>query len=124
MRFVTAIRSAFRRFKRGTRPSEPGGRDHRIKSTEGSSQPISLPLGEGGLPGGLPGSQEIRVLASYLAALVPADSSMPLIRSKDYTGAHELCGYHEAIQTLRDIADNVDAANEEAQAQATQGTSL
>lgn len=124
MRFVTAMLNAFRRFRRGTPASVTRLRGQRIKSAEGSSQPISLPLEEGELPANLPGSQEIRQLADYLAALVPADSALSLVRAKDYTAAHELSGYHEAIQTLRDIADNVDAANEEAQAQATQGASL
>ncbi|SEJ85086.1 hypothetical protein SAMN03159494_03574 [Achromobacter sp. NFACC18-2] len=124
MRFVTAMLNAFRRFKSGTKKSAPGGQSHRIKCPDGSSQPISLILGEGELPPNLPGSQEIRTLAAYLASLVPADSALALVQAKDYTGAHELSGYHEAIQALRDIADNVDAANEEAQAQATQGTSL
>jgi hypothetical protein len=67
-----------------------------------------------GLPPGLPGSAEIRRLADVLAYQYPLDSVHPLIQAKDYTACHELAGFHEAITTLRDIADNVDAVNEEA----------
>jgi hypothetical protein len=71
------------------------------------------------LPPGLPGSLEIRRLADVLAVQCPADAVHALVQAKDYTGCHELTGFHEAIQALRDLADNVDAANEEA-AQAAQ----
>ncbi|MDM0006457.1 hypothetical protein QTI51_09545 [Variovorax sp. J22G73] len=50
-------------------------------------------------------------MAAYLTHLVPAESVHSLIQARDYTAAHELTGYHEAILALRDIADNVDAAN-------------
>ncbi|WP_325341623.1 hypothetical protein [Xylophilus sp.] len=42
---------------------------------------------------------------------MPLTDITTLVGARDYTAAHELTGFHEAIQSLRSIADDVDAAN-------------
>jgi len=61
------------------------------------------------------------LIASYLEYLCPVDSVHALIQARDYTSAHELTGYHEAITQIRVLADEVDAVNEQAQAAAQRG---
>jgi hypothetical protein len=52
------------------------------------------------------------VLADYLNFLTPAEDALALVRARDYTAAHELAGFHEALSVIRDIADQVDKAND------------
>jgi hypothetical protein len=45
----------------------------------------------------------------------PAAAALDLIRVKDYTAAHELVGAHDAIQAIYTLADDLDAAQADAE---------
>lgn len=76
---------------------------------------------EGKLPVDLPDSGGLRLTADYLEFLIPAADALALVRARDYTAAHELAGVHEAIQTIRDIADQLDDLNRDTAIQESQG---
>lgn len=125
MQFAEKIKRGWQACKRGigTWLKAASGQPRRSKQTH-SDGPIPYDSRSSlekwmeqpdGLPPGLPGSAEIRRLADVLAVQCPLESVHSLIQVKDYTACHELAGFHEAIQSLRDLADNVDAANEEAE---------
>lgn len=119
--FVERIKLGWRAFRAGTKTSAeavpPRNKDaHNDDAIPMSTRETLEKWTEDpdGLPPGLPGSAEIRRIADVLAHQCPVDAVHALIQAKDYTACHELAGFHEAIQTLRDIADNVDAVNDEA----------
>lgn len=129
MKFVSAIRSAWRACKAGishyfearyvlgwkllaTAPegNKPPQSDAGPNSISKDSQRFSET--DDRLPLGIPGSYELRVLADYLNFLTPAEDALALVRARDYTAAHELAGFHEALTAIRGIADQVDKAND------------
>jgi hypothetical protein len=81
------------------------------------SRPISLLdyPDDSGLPAGLPSPESIRRLAAHLALQCPVDEALSLAHRKEYPLIHELAGFHDAVQTLQAIADQLDAAEREAQ---------
>ena len=68
------------------------------------------------IPVNCPSSPDLRTLAFWLSTQFPAAAALDLIRVKDYTAAHELVGAHDAISALRTLADDLDAAQADAEA--------
>lgn len=68
-----------------------------------------------GLPVGLPSPTELRILAAHLAESLPAVEALDLARRKEYPLIHELAGYHDALDSIRGIADTLEQAELEAQ---------
>lgn len=95
----------------------------RNKHTQYDAGPISIKrYQEGALPDDLPDTAGLRATADYLEHLLPASDALALVRARDYTGAHELAGIHEAISTIRQWADEMDEINR--QQEATQAPAL
>lgn len=67
------------------------------------------------IPVNCPSSPDLRVIAFWLSEHFPAAAALDLIRVKDYTAAHELVGAHDAIQAIRTLADDLDAAQADAE---------
>lgn len=66
------------------------------------------------LPAGLPSPTELRTLAQHLDDQMPAAEALGLVKRKEYPLIHELAGFHEAIDAIRALADELDALEAEA----------
>lgn len=99
---------------------EPFLRRTASNSAQGRGDPISLRLlgsqgeDEGDIPANCPSPTDLRTVGSWLARQYPLESLLDLIRSKDYTAAHELTGAHDAIQAIFQLADDLDEAQRDA----------
>lgn len=62
------------------------------------------------IPVNCPSSPDLRTIAFWLSTHFPAAAALDLVRAKDYHAAHELVGAHDAIQAIRTLADDLDAA--------------
>lgn len=109
-------------FRRGTRTSGAksvaanGLREAAINSTE-SERTLREAEEPRDIPVDCPSSPDLRTIATWLSTHFPADAALVLIRAKDYTSAHELVGAHDAIQAIRTLADDLDAAQADAEAE-------
>ncbi|PPE71470.1 hypothetical protein IS481_12030 [Caldimonas thermodepolymerans] len=77
---------------------------------------------DSGLPSGLPAPSALRILAAHLAAQLPTEEALSLVKRKEYPLIHELAGYHEAVDAINAIAEQLEEAAREAQK--AQGLSL
>lgn len=68
------------------------------------------------LSSGLPSPSEIRALVAYFRRDMADSDVTALVRTKDYTAAHELAGYLNCLEDLEDLAQ----AMEDETAQNTQ----
>lgn len=105
---VVATLRGWMGFRSGIRTSAPAGKSKSTQSDDGSNvEPIDIPVD-------CPSTPDLRIVAAWLASHFPAAAALDLVRAKDYTAAHELVGAHDAIQAILTLADDVDAAQEDA----------
>jgi hypothetical protein len=75
-----------------------------------TDEPLEIPVN-------CPSSPDLRTIAFWLSSHFPAAAALDLVRAKDYPAAHELVGVHDAIQAIRTLADDLDAAQADAEAE-------
>jgi len=73
---------------------------------------------ESGIPANLPSPRELRVLALHLEQTMPPTEALSLAQAKRYELIHELAGYHDAIASIRNVADVLEEAERTAQDEA------
>lgn len=72
------------------------------------------------IPANCPSSTDIRTIGSWLLSQFPLPAAVDLIHAKDYTAAHELVGAHDAILAVFQLAEDLDAAQRDADAAQTE----
>lgn len=113
MKFVAQMRRRWANFRSGIAafvgrrtPEKPPHSDADPKPLRGRRQ-----FDDSKLPSDFPDSESLRLVADYLDFLTPAEDALALTRAREYTAAHELAGVHEAINTIRQWADDMDEIN-------------
>lgn len=122
-----------RQFRTGTKPSElaiygasgkPLNQPPRINPTHGrGSLYNSKTLREGdddNIPADCPSQADLRTVGNWLLDQYPLAGLVDLVHARDYQAGHELVGAHDAIQAIFQLADDLDAAQRDADAQAAE----
>jgi len=99
-------------FRRGTKRSAQAASSLRLAAMKVAESERTLRDTEEprDIPVNCPSSPDLRTIAFWLSTHFPAAAALDLVRAKDYQAAHELVGAHDAIQAIRTLADDLDAA--------------
>lgn len=84
---------------------------------------ISKTLREGdddNIPADCPSQADLRTVGNWLLTQYPLAGLVDLVHARDYQAGHELVGAHDAIQAIFQLADDLDAAQRDADAQAAE----